>query len=47
VSQHAAIETTVADLGYVLVDVERAAGGLLRVTIDHPGAAALAIAGKL
>ena len=34
--QHAAIATTVAALGYDLVDVERAAGGLLRVTIDHP-----------
>lgn len=30
------IETTVAGLGYELVEVERAAGGLLRVTIDHP-----------
>jgi ribosome maturation factor RimP len=36
VRQHAAIATTVAALGYDLVDVERAAGGLLRVTIDHP-----------
>jgi ribosome maturation factor RimP len=35
-SQHTAIETTVAGLGYELVEVERAAGGLLRVTIDHP-----------
>ena len=35
-SQHAAIETTVAGLGYELVEVERAPGGLLRVTIDHP-----------
>ena len=33
--QHATIATTVAALGYDLVDVERAAGGLLRVTIDH------------
>jgi ribosome maturation factor RimP len=40
VSQHAAIETTVAGLGYELVDVERAAGGLLRVTIDQPAAPA-------
>ena len=31
----AAIETTVRGLGYALVDVERAAGGLLRVTIDQ------------
>ena len=30
------IETTVAGLGYELVEIERAAGGLLRVTIDHP-----------
>jgi ribosome maturation factor RimP len=35
-SQHTAIETTVAGLGYELVEVERAQGGLLRVTIDHP-----------
>jgi ribosome maturation factor RimP len=38
--QHSAIETTVAALGYELVEVERAAGGLLRVTIDHPAAPA-------
>lgn len=30
------IDTTVHGLGYELVDVERAPGGLLRVTIDHP-----------
>lgn len=30
------IETTVSGLGYDLVEVERAPGGLLRVTIDHP-----------
>ncbi len=35
-SQHADIETAVRGLGYDLVEVERAAGGLLRVTIDHP-----------
>jgi ribosome maturation factor RimP len=35
-SQHTAIETTVAGLGYELVEVERAPAGLLRVTIDHP-----------
>ena len=35
-TQQAAIATTVAGLGYELVEVERAAGGLLRVTIDHP-----------
>ena len=38
-SQHADIETTVRGLGYDLVEVERAAGGLLRVTIDHPAVA--------
>jgi ribosome maturation factor RimP len=37
--QQTAIETTVAGLGYELVEVERAPGGLLRVTIDHPAAA--------
>ncbi|MEO8526481.1 MAG: ribosome maturation factor RimP [Caldimonas sp.] len=37
-SQHADIETTVRGLGYDLVEVERAPGGLLRVTIDHPAA---------
>ena len=36
--QHSAIVTAVAALDYELVDVERAAGGLLRVTIDHPAA---------
>jgi ribosome maturation factor RimP len=35
-SQQLAIETTVTGLGYELVEVERATGGLLRVTIDHP-----------
>jgi len=35
-SQHSTIDTTVRGLGYELVDVERAPGGLLRVTIDHP-----------
>ncbi len=38
-SQHTAIETTVAGLGYELVEVERAPAGLLRVTIDHPAVA--------
>jgi ribosome maturation factor RimP len=37
-SPHHAIETTVAGLGYELVEVERAAAGLLRITIDHPPA---------
>lgn len=31
------IDRTVVGMGYELVDVERAAGGLLRVTIDHLG----------
>ncbi|MDA7418146.1 ribosome maturation factor RimP [Xenophilus arseniciresistens] len=30
------VETTVAGLGYDLVEIERSAGGLLRVTIDLP-----------
>lgn len=38
----AAIETTVTGLGYELVDCERSAGGLLRVTIDKLPAQALA-----
>jgi len=34
------VETALKGLGYELVDAERSAGGLLRVTIDHlPGAA--------
>ena len=33
---HDTIEQTVTGLGYDLVDVERTAGGLLRVTIDMP-----------
>ena len=41
-SQHADIETTVRGLGYDLVEVERAPGGLLRVTIDHPASAGAA-----
>jgi ribosome maturation factor RimP len=32
------VETTVAGLGYDLVEIERSAGGLLRVTIDLPWA---------
>lgn len=32
----ATIEASLAGLGYECVDVERAAGGLLRVTIDSP-----------
>ncbi len=30
------VEQTVAGLGYVLVEIERSAGGLLRITIDLP-----------
>ena len=30
------VEQTVAGLGYELVEIERSAGGLLRITIDHP-----------
>ncbi len=30
------VSQTVEGLGYVLVEIERSAGGLLRVTIDHP-----------
>lgn len=44
-SQQTAIETTVEGLGYELVDVERVAGGLLRVTIDHPAEAVVAASG--
>ena len=37
-SWHQALERTVTGLGYDLVDVERSAGGLLRVSIDRlPG----------
>jgi ribosome maturation factor RimP len=30
------VEQTVAGLGYDLVEIDRSAGGLLRITIDHP-----------
>lgn len=30
------VETTVSGLGYDLVEIDRSAGGLLRITIDHP-----------
>ncbi len=33
------VAQTVTGLGYILVEIERSAGGLLRVTIDHPWAA--------
>jgi ribosome maturation factor RimP len=36
VSLQATIEQTVTGLGYDLVEIERSAGGLLRVTIDWP-----------
>lgn len=32
------VSQTVVGLGYALVEIERSAGGLLRVTIDHPWA---------
>jgi ribosome maturation factor RimP len=35
---NAVVSQTVTGLGYVLVEIERSAGGLLRVTIDHPWA---------
>ncbi len=35
---NATVSQTVVGLGYVLVEIERSAGGLLRVTIDHPWA---------
>ncbi len=41
-SWQTAVETTVAGLGYELVDCERSAGGLLRVTIDRLPAEAAA-----
>ena len=30
------VSQTVTGLGYILVEIERSAGGLLRITIDHP-----------
>jgi ribosome maturation factor RimP len=30
------VEQTVSGLGYEVVEIERSAGGLLRITIDHP-----------
>jgi ribosome maturation factor RimP len=33
---HTTVSQTVTGLGYELVEIERSAGGLLRVTIDHP-----------
>ena len=46
VALHQTIENTVTGMGYELVEVERLAGGLLRVTIDwpwQPGQVAVAI----
>jgi ribosome maturation factor RimP len=37
-NMHTTVAQTVEGLGYVLVETERSAGGLLRVTIDHPWA---------
>jgi ribosome maturation factor RimP len=36
VSLQTIVETTVSGLGYDLVEIDRSAGGLLRITIDHP-----------
>ena len=36
VSLQSIVETTVGGLGYDLVEIDRSAGGLLRITIDHP-----------
>lgn len=36
---NATVNQTVTGLGYEMVEIERSAGGLLRVTIDHPWAA--------
>jgi ribosome maturation factor RimP len=36
VSLQTVVETTVSGLGYDLVEIDRSAGGLLRITIDHP-----------
>ena len=33
------VEETVTGLGYDLVEIQRSAGGLLRITIDHPWSA--------
>jgi ribosome maturation factor RimP len=43
VELRALIERTVEGLGYELVDVERAAGGLLRVTVDSAAAQGITI----
>ncbi len=36
------VEQTVTGLGYALVELQRSAGGLLRITIDHPWTAGAA-----
>ena len=36
------VETTVSGLGYDLVEIDRSAGGMLRITIDHPWTAGAA-----
>lgn len=33
---NATLSQTVTGLGYAIVEIERSAGGLLRITIDHP-----------
>ncbi len=38
------VQQTVTGLGYDLVEIERSAGGLLRITIDHPWVAPAPIA---
>ena len=40
------VEVTVAGLGYDLVEIERSAGGLLRITIDLPWSAEQAAVGE-
>jgi len=45
VSLQQIVETTVTGLGYDLVEIERSAGGLLRITIDLPWAGELVMAG--
>jgi ribosome maturation factor RimP len=42
VSLQTIVETTVSGLGYDLVEIDRSAGGMLRITIDHPWVAGTA-----
>ncbi len=39
------VETTVSGLGYDLVEIDRSAGGLLRITIDHPWVPGTSVSG--